>query len=163
MRVFAALALLFFATSVYSEPEYPKQGPDIYDTQVDGSLLIAEALAKAKTSGKNVLVDMGANWCIWCRRLHNTFETDPAIKQALEKNFVVVMIDVNSRKGPKRNADVDERYGTPSKFGLPVLVVLDSNGKQLTTQETGSLENGKDGHDPQKVAAFLSKWAPSKK
>ena len=41
-----------------------------------------------------------------------------------------------------RNADVDQRYGHPTRFGLPALVVLDSDGKQLTTQDTGKLEEG---------------------
>jgi hypothetical protein len=52
---------------------------------------------------------------------------------------------------------VVQKYGNPTKHGLPVLVVLDSDGKQLTTQDTGQLEQG-DHHDPAKVIAFLSKW-----
>ena len=42
-------------------------------------------------------------------------------------------------------------------IGLPVLVVLDSDGKRLTIQETGQLEAGNH-HDPAKVLAFLEKW-----
>jgi hypothetical protein len=37
-------------------------------------------------------------------------------------------------------------------------VVLDADGRPLTTQDTGELENGRDGHDPSKVLAFLEKW-----
>ena len=69
----------------------------------------------------------------------------------------MVLIDVD--KG--HNADVVKRYGDPTQFGLPVLVVLDSEGKQLTTQETGQLEKG-DRHDPAKVIAFLEKWKKPK-
>jgi len=61
--------------------------------------------------------------------------------------------------------DIDAAYGSPNKFGIPVIVVLDKNGKQLHTQETGSLEFPKDsskkGHDPEKVMKFLRQWAPS--
>ncbi|MEO5960754.1 MAG: hypothetical protein ABIZ49_11005 [Opitutaceae bacterium] len=61
--------------------------------------------------------------------------------QALNANYQLVLIDVNTRKGSARNADINARYGNPTKEGLPVLVVLDASGKLLTTQETGALED----------------------
>src|SRR5208283_2349089 len=82
-------------------------------------------------------------WCIWCRRLHATFEGDPSVAAALDRGFVVVMLDVNTRNGTKRNAALVERYGNPTSHGIPVLVVLDADGKQLTTKDTGELEEGK--------------------
>jgi thioredoxin-related protein len=141
--------------------EYPKLGEDIYDPQVDAAVDIAAALETATKEQKNVLLMFGANWCIWCHRLHETLQTDPLVAAELKENYVVVMVDVNTRNGTKRNADVNTRYGNPIQFGLPVLVVLDAEGKVLTTQETGALEDG-NGHDPAKVVAFLQKWAPAK-
>ena len=142
-------------------PEYPKMGADIFDTTADGTKQIAAALKKAETDHKHVLLVFGANWCIWCHRLHATFETDSAVARVLAEKFEVVSVDVNTQKGVNRNADVNERYGNPTKHGLPVLVVLDASGKQLTTQDTGELEVG-DKHDPKKVIAFLERWAPKK-
>jgi thiol:disulfide interchange protein len=161
MRYLPLIACGLLATVVLqAEPEYPKMGPDIYDTQASGVVLISAALKKAKSEQKHVLLKFGANWCIWCRRLHDTFERNDAVRAVLEKNYVLVQIDVNHRGGKSRNEGVDARYGNPSKLGLPALVVLDADGKQLTTQETGALENGKSAHDPAKVVAFLQKWAP---
>mgnify|MGYP001549810212 CR=1 FL=1 len=111
-----------------------------------------------RVAGPCVLVMFGANWCVWCHRLHATFAGDARVAAALKAGYEVVLIDVNTRHGDKRNADVDARYGHPTKEGLPVLVVLDAAGKQLTTQETGALEEGA-GHSPAKVVAFLEKWA----
>jgi thiol:disulfide interchange protein len=154
----AALALLA-GPSLKADPEYPKSGPDIFDVHADASAQVAAALTRAQAEHKRVILDFGANWCIWCRRLHSTFETDPSVAKALEKDFIVVMVDVNTRKGTKRNDDLVVRYGNPTEHGIPVLVVLDSNGKQLTTKDTGELEEG-DGHSPKKIAAFLIYWAP---
>jgi hypothetical protein len=42
--------------------------------------------------------------------------------------------------------------------GYPHLFVLESDGSLVHSQETGALEKGK-GHDPDKVMAFLKKWA----
>ncbi len=154
----AALALVP-AASLKADPEYPKMGADIYDVHADASAQIADAVAAAGIQKKRVLLDFGANWCIWCHRLHATFEADPGVSKALADGFIVVMVDVNTRQGEKRNAAANERYGNPIVHGIPVLVVLDSDGKPLTTKDSGELEEG-DGHSPAKIKAFLAAWAP---
>src|ERR1700722_5430432 len=115
----------------------------------DGGAQVSAALARAAAEHKRVLLDFGANWCIWCHRLHATFETDPAVARTLQRDYVVVMVDVNTPKGTKANAARVARYGNPTEHGIPVLVVLDSDGKQLTTKDTGELEDG-EGHSPAK-------------
>ena len=162
MRFLTSLVLLGAVTALRAAPEYPKQGPDIYDRDADGTVQIAAALSGAKSEHKHVLVDLGANWCVWCHRLHHTLQTDAGVAKALHDNYVLVLVDVNHRDGRNRNDAVNDRYGNPMEQGLPVLVVLDADGKQLTTQETGALEDGKSAHDPAKVIAFLQRWAPEK-
>jgi thiol:disulfide interchange protein len=154
-----ALASAVCGGALRADPEYPAMGPDIYDVRAVGSDQIATAVAQAAAEHKRVIVDIGANWCIWCRRLHATFETNPAIARVLKRDFVVVMVDVNRRNGVRRNADIIARYGNPTRFGIPVLVVLDSDGRQLTTKDSGELEEG-EGHSPAKILTFLSTWAP---
>jgi thiol:disulfide interchange protein len=157
--------LLFLALAassiVRAAPEYPALGSDIYDPKSDGNAQIAAALATAKTSHKNVLLMFGANWCVWCHRLHHTMETDVSVAKNLRENYVLVLIDSNWRHGEKRNYDVNLRYGNPLQEGLPVFVVLNAAGQQLTTQESGVLEDG-EVHSAAKVNAFLVKWAPEK-
>lgn len=131
--------------------------PNIYDESADGSKQIADALGTAAKEHKHVLLQFGANWCGWCHKLHGLFETNQSIAEILKSGFVVVMIDVD--KG--HNSDIDTKYGHPTRFGLPAIVVLDASGKQLTTQDTGLLEEG-DHHSPDKVMAFLKEWAPQK-
>lgn len=152
------LALLFAAA--HAAPEYPQQGPDIYDTHADASVDIAAALARAKAEHKNVLLDFGANWCPWCHKLHKLFTTGPAVSAALQRDYILVMVDVNSRHETARNTATDARYGHPIQHGLPVLVVLDADGNRLTTQDTGELEDG-DRHSPSLVLDFLAHWAPA--
>jgi thiol:disulfide interchange protein len=131
--------------------------PDIYDKTADGAKQIATALVEAKRDHKRVLLKFGANWCGWCHKLHDTFAKEKDLSRELLYEYVVVHIDVDKVDGKPHNAAIVEKYGNPIKLGLPVLVVLDEDGKQLTTQETGSLEEG-DHHDPAKVLAFLKKW-----
>lgn len=154
----AALALLS-AAGLRADPEYPHMGPDIYDVHADGEAQISAAVAMAAATHKVVLVDIGANWCIWCRRMHIVFETDPGVSKALKDGYVVVMLDVNTRHGEKRNASVNARFGNPIAHGVPAIVLLDSTGKQLMTKDTGELEDG-EGYSLPKIQAFLADWAP---
>jgi len=142
------------------KPAKPARAP-IYDTKADGAEQVADALATAKREHKNVLLQFGANRCGWCHKLHNLFQSDKDIAAVLKTNYVVVLIDVDKVDGKSHNADVNTRYGDPCRFGLPAIVVLDFDGKQLTTQDTGKLEAG-NRHDPAKVLAFLKQWSPKR-
>lgn len=152
------LVLMLSACLVAAEPaKSTTTKPKIYDESADGSKQIADALAVAKKEKKRVILQFGANWCGWCHKLHKLFESDKEIATKLKAGFVVVLIDVNE----EHNSETVEKYGKPTKHGLPVIVVLDEDGKQLATQDTGKLEDG-DHHDTKKVKAFLKEWAVAK-
>lgn len=136
--------------------------PKLYDTEADGNQQIAAALKKAQAEQKRVLLKFGANWCHWCHKLSKCFKENAEVARVLNDNFVLVLIDVDIVDDQKHNADVIQKYGDPTRFGLPVLVVLDTNGEQLTTKDTSELEDG-DQHAPAKVLAFLDEWKPDKK
>ena len=133
---------------------------DLYDKTADGEKQIADALIRAKRDNKRVLIQFGANWCGWCHKLHDLFENNRKVAKTLQYEYELVLIDVDTVDGKQHNASVDRRFGDPTKLGLPVLVVLDAEGKPLVTQETGALEVG-DRHDPAKVLAFLDQWKPA--
>jgi len=128
----------------------------IYDESADGAQQIAAALARARAEHQRVLLQFGANWCVWCQKIHCFFKSDEAVKQELAGHYRVVLIDVNQG----RNAATVEKYGHPTDQGLPVLVVLDADGRPLTTQATGEFVNPAEGqYDSQKVLAFLKQWS----
>jgi thioredoxin-related protein len=141
--------------------------PSLYDESADGTKQIAEALSRATAEHKHVLLMFGANNCGWCHRLHSFFQTDTSVADLLHHDFVVVMIDVNDEADKVgkienwHNGVLLKKY-TPVYHGVPFLVILDADGKQLTTHDdgnTGNLEEDKSySHD--KVMAFLKKWAP---
>ena len=146
-----------WASSFAADGVAPASRPAIYDEKADATRQIDDALLVAKKENKRVLLQFGANWCGWCHKLHQLCQTDADIASKLKEAYVVVLVDVNN----KHNEDVNKRYDNPTRFGLPVLVVLDADGKALVTQDTGKLEQG-DHHDPKKVLAFLTEWAGKK-
>ena len=128
----------------------------LYDESLDGNKQVADAIVVAVKEHKRILLQFGANWCGWCHRLHNLFESDKSISDELKTDYVVALIDVN--KG--HNRDLVAKYGA-EQYGLPFLVVLDADGKHLITKHSGDFEEG-DHHNPQKVLAFLKEWAPKR-
>lgn len=127
-----------------------------YDEGADASSAIDAAIARAGAEDKRVLLMFGGNWCIWCRRLEWVLRNEPRVAAAIAEGWLVVHVDTGAR-GAGANAAIASRYGDPQQHGLPVLVVLDGQGRQVHTQETGSLEVG-DRHDPERVLAFLTRY-----
>jgi thiol:disulfide interchange protein len=156
------LSSLLFLTATLCLPVTGVEGPAkpkpaLYDENASGAKQISDALVLAKKENKRVLLQFGANWCGWCHKLHKLFQTDAKITSKLKDSYIVVLIDVN--KG--HNDDINKRYENPTRFGLPVIVILDADGKALVTQDTGKMEVG-DHHDPEKVLAFLNQWSGKK-
>lgn len=129
-------------------------GYHAYDPEAKGEQLIADATAKARAENKRVLVVFGGNWCKWCHALDGLFQSDAAVKQVLDKSFVVVHVDSDN------NGALNEKYKNPFANGFPVMLVLDGDGQLLHTQDTGIFEKEDKSlaHDPDKVVAFLKSW-----
>jgi thiol:disulfide interchange protein len=157
IRLLAAIVVSLVPCVVLAADSPPTSRPAIYDTTADGKEQVAAALKTAQAENKRVILKFGANWCGWCHKLSGLLKTNTELARIVKDNYVLVLIDVD--KG--HNADTVKRYGDPTRFGLPVLVVLDTDGTQLTTQDTGQLEEGNH-HDPAKVKAFLEKWRKTK-
>jgi thiol:disulfide interchange protein len=160
MKLFLAMltvATLAGALIVQAEdsPAMPPAAP-VYDEAAIGADQIAAALTSATRENRRVLVQWGANWCIWCKRLHELSATDPSIVKELLYEYDVVRIDVGRFD---KNQDLLKKYGVDlGKSGVPYLTVLAADGAVVANQETGSLESkveGKKEHDPQAVLVFL--------
>ncbi len=125
-----------------------------FDPSRDAAADIKSAVAEAGRTGRRVLLDVGGEWCIWCRRLDTLFTIHAELEKYREAHYVVVKVNWSPEN---KNEGVLSRY--PPVRGYPHLFVLESDGTLLHSQDTGELENGK-GHDPEKVMAFLRAWAP---
>jgi thiol:disulfide interchange protein len=126
--------------------------------------LVADALAIAKKDDKRVLLQFGSHGCTWCHVLQKLFETDQNIVTELKSDYVYVMIDIT--RG--RNKGIDGRYGNPTRNGVPVIVILDADGKQLVTKGGGIVEGdplrpSETYHiSPVTMLNFLKNWAPNR-
>ncbi len=158
---FALVALLGLPVVAATAQEAPKPTqakarPSIYDPKLDAREQVKTAGAIARRENQRLLVMFGGDWCGWCHKLHDLFRSNPQIAKALRDDYKLVMVDT---KAPHAEELLTECRGDLSRVGYPFLAVLDADGNLLTRQPTGPLEEG-DHHDPEKVRAFLKKWAP---
>ena len=50
-------------------------------------------MAQARAEHKNILMDVGGNWCPWCILVDRTLHEDAELKALLEKNYVLLHVD----------------------------------------------------------------------
>ena len=125
-----------------------------FDPARDAAADIRGGVAEARRTGRRELLDVGGEWCIWCRRLDTLFTVHTELEKFREAHFVVVKVNWSPEN---KNESVLSRY--PPVRGYPHLFVLENDGTLLYSEDTGELEKGK-GHDPDRVMAFLRAWAP---
>ncbi len=131
-----------------------KKGEKIYDVRLDANVQIDEALERARETNRYVLAQVGGNWCPWCIRFAQFADTNKAVHEVIEKNFVY--IHVNTSKENK-NIEAMRRLGNPGRFGYPVFVILDREGRVLHIQNSAYLEENK-GYSEKKVVECFANW-----
>jgi len=108
---------------------------------------LAKAQAKAKTENKMVLMDFnGSDWCPPCKALRKNVLSTKEFEDYAKKNLVLVDVDFPRGKElpadqKKANEALSEKYGIE---GLPTVIVLSSDGKQLKKKVGYSGQETKD-------------------
>ncbi len=126
---------------------------DKFDPNRNAAEDIRNAITEAIKSNRRIILDVGGNWCIWCKRLDTLFMKNRDLTEFMHKNYVVVKVNFS-----KENENKKVLSQFPEIKGYPHLFVLEKDGKLLHSQDTGELESGK-GHSREKVFEFLKKWA----
>jgi ketosteroid isomerase-like protein len=139
-----------------SRLKQPIEKKDLYPSSADAKSEIAEAIHKANSTGKRVLVVFGANWCYDCHVLDEAFHS-AEISPTMEKSFEVVHVDIGQAD---KNLDLAKQYDVPLDRGVPAIAVLESDGKLLFSQKRGEFEALRS-LAPEDILDFLSKWKPN--
>lgn len=136
----------------------------VYNEDINPIEQIDQAVAKAKSEGKFVICQVGGNWCPWCLLFADFISNDTTISKMIDDNFVYIHVNYNPRKSKDAEKaelakKLMERLNRPARFGFPVFVVLDEEGKVIHIQDSGLLEEGK-GYNQEKVLCFFKNWTP---
>jgi len=94
-----------------------------------------KALVKAKTENKNILVDLTASWCGWCKKMEKETFSQPEVVDMVNKNFVPArvwgdsdnLLDIQGYKISERNLATSAFQVT----GYPTFFFVCPDGKGL--------------------------------
>lgn len=154
LTLFVTILFVVFISPVIAEeridlPQYSK----IYDDQRDPFKDATAALALAKETNRQVLIEIGGNWCSWCHKMDTFLNNNPDVYQALHANYVLLKINVS-------DSNENEAFMTalPPVLGYPHMYVSSASGKMLLSKDTAELLAGNN-YSRTNWFAFLNKWS----
>ena len=159
-RTIIALFSFLLAFSVEAQTELKR----VYNEDINPLEQIDLALVKAKAEGKFVICQVGGNWCPWCLRFADFITNDTTISKVITDNFEYIHVNYNPRKSESEEKQAQakalmKRLSNCGRFGFPVFVVLDEEGKVMHIQDSSFLEEGQ-GYNQEKVLRFFKGWTP---
>ncbi|MEZ6123566.1 MAG: thioredoxin family protein [Planctomycetaceae bacterium] len=122
--------------------------------RVNWSADVEGSLRSANESGRLVLMKFTADWCTYCKKMERETFTRPAVVQAVNQNFVPVLVDADKHKSLVSHLKIKglpailivspemvilERisgYQTEEKL-LPVLSAVSAKHRQTAAPEAG--------------------------
>jgi thiol:disulfide interchange protein len=152
-RLFIAIVVLLISGAFATAQQTVK----LYDDKLDGMKQLQDAVKKAKSENKHVFVQFGGNWCVWCIKFDAFCKADEEITKFISDNFVTIKVNWSPEN---KNEPVMKHLENPGRFGYPVFIIVDGNGKRLHTQDSALLEEG-DGYSKKKILSFLKGWSPA--
>jgi thiol:disulfide interchange protein len=128
--------------------------PAPYDSSTDAHAQVKAALARARRSGKPLLIDFGANWCADCRVLAGVLELRE-MRSWVARHFELVQVDVGQFD---RNLDIPKRFSRTPMQAIPAVFVIDGRTGKLRNPGAELALGDARTMSPQAIADWLAKW-----
>ncbi len=126
-KIFLLASILLFLTAALATAQV--HDLDTYDLE--------EALELAQSTDKKVLIDVYAEWCPYCERMHKNVYTDPEVAEAIEDYYYLVMINIESSDEVNYlGNEMSEREFSQqlNSESLPTTFFMNSSGELLGKQ-----------------------------
>ncbi|MCK5665663.1 MAG: DUF255 domain-containing protein, partial [Thiotrichaceae bacterium] len=108
--ILLVLFLLFSSSPVLSE----KVSANVSQT-IQWHEWSNETFALAREQNKLVLLDIGAQWCQFCKKMEAVTYKDPEVVSIVNENYIAIKADIEV------SGDVQLLYGS---FGVPGTIIL---------------------------------------
>jgi thiol-disulfide isomerase/thioredoxin len=163
--IFLIVSMLFVAGAAQALPapkltitslsDLPVVTRSPYDEAANANAAVDAAFARAKKTGKRVLIDLGGNWCGDCIVLANIMAL-PQMKPFLAAHFEIVSVDVGRFN---KNLQVPARFGITQRLeGVPAVIVAEPDGTFVNPGRITALADARH-MTAQSIADWLAQWA----
>lgn len=160
-RVYTAAATVLFGlvalsgAAVYAQPQAAPSSLYVtssYDVRRDPAADLRVAVERATRENKRILLEIGGDWCVWCKILDRFLHNNAGVRSAFEASFVIVKVNWS-----RENENTAFLAQFPQSNGYPDFFVLESDGRFLAQQRTDVLEQG-ESYDEKKMLVFANRW-----
>jgi len=115
---------LFSSASAQAGPTASPEAPLF--TQIVDVAQLDQQLAAARQSGKAVIIDYYADWCVSCVKMEKKTFADPGVRKVMSDQYIALQVDVTD-PGDSAARALKSRYGV---FGPPAILFIDKQGQQ---------------------------------
>ncbi|MFM9910839.1 MAG: thioredoxin family protein [Chitinophagaceae bacterium] len=150
------LICCFFLGSLFTAVAQDMKKFNLYKPDEDASVALSNVIKEAKASGKHVMIQIGGNWCVWCARFYDFVNNDKQLDSSSKAGYVVYHLNYSKEN---MNKELLAKFGYPQRFGFPVFIILDGEGKRIHTQNSSYLEQDKS-YSKEKILEFFESWNP---
>ncbi|WP_448565917.1 thioredoxin family protein [Thalassotalea ganghwensis] len=154
-RIFQISLLVAFTSSVSADQSLDFQLPmysKVYDDQRDPFKDAVAAIKLAQQTKRNILIEVGGNWCVWCHKMDDFLEKNPDIYNTLHNRFVLLKINVSDS-----NENEAFMKSLPPVLGYPHMYVSTETGKMILSKDTAELLDG-DNYSREHWQEFIEQW-----
>ncbi|WP_246143515.1 thioredoxin family protein [Colwellia echini] len=130
-------------------PMYSK----VYDDQRDPFKDANAALALAQQTNRQILIEVGGNWCSWCHKMDTFLSNNPEVYNALHSKYVLLKINVSDS-----NENEDFMKSLPPTQGYPHMYISTAQGKMILSKDTAELLEDNN-YSKAQWLSFLEQWS----
>lgn len=129
-----------------------------YDPTEDAASELEFRLKDVATSGKNLLIIMGGNWCHDSAALANMLDSGRFVGM-ITQNYEVLFVDVGvPQTGNGRNLDIARRFGIKKIKGTPTVLVVSPEGKLLNSKKDAASWRNAASRDEDDVYRYFAEF-----
>src|ERR1700712_402804 len=82
------IMLLYFVVVVLNVAAQPTE-KKLYNPGTNAEKDIAGIIKKAKAENKNIFIQAGGNWCVWCLEFNKFCQSDKQIDSIISADYIV--------------------------------------------------------------------------
>ncbi len=124
----------------------------LFDPHRDPATDLLAALIRARREHKNIVLDVGGDWCVWCKRFEQFIASHPVLQSLCSQYYVTTRLYFG-----EGGEEMEFFRFFPEIQSVPHLFIMNPKGEIICSQPTDPLEQG-NSYNIDRVHLFFQTW-----